>query len=151
MGLTVRPATAADRNAVYGMLGEFMAYLDAIEPADHPTDIEHLLDQAFGADPVCQVLVAESDGQAVGYLSHHPGVWEIFRVLYVVSLFVRSDARNTGARRALMDAAKAIARQKGATRLVWEVWSKNPLAIDFYKAIGGAVFEDNLRMSLAVE
>ena len=50
-----------------------------------------------------------------------------------------------------MDAAKAIAREQGATRLVWEVWSKNRRAIDFYKAIGGAVFEENLRMSLEVE
>lgn len=151
MGLTVRPAAAADRKAVHDMLGEFMAYLDAIEPADHPTDIENLLDQAFGPNPVCEVLIAESDGSAVGYLSYHPGVWEIYRVLYVVSLFVRSAARNTGAGRALMDAAKAIAREQGATRLVWEVWSKNRRAIDFYKAIGGAVFEENLRMSLEVE
>jgi ribosomal protein S18 acetylase RimI-like enzyme len=49
-----------------------------------------------------------------------------------------------------MDAAKAIARNQGAKRLVWEVWRMNPQAIDFYQAIGGEISEENLRMSLAV-
>ena len=50
-----------------------------------------------------------------------------------------------------MDAVKDVARAQQAKRIVWEVWRKNPLAIDFYKGIGGQVFDDNLRMSLEVE
>jgi GNAT superfamily N-acetyltransferase len=149
--ITIRTAQATDRAAVKRMLGEFIEYLNAIEPGDQDADLDLLLDHGFGADPVCTTLIAERDGIPVGYVSFHPGVWEIYRVLYVISLFVRTEARGSGAGRALMDAVKAVARAQRAQRIVWEVWRKNPLAIDFYKAIGGEVFEDNLRMSLAVD
>ena len=151
MATTVRPARAADRPAVQRMLGEFIAYLDAIEPSEGEADLEYLMDQAFGPDPVCKTLIAERDGVPVGYVSFHAGIWEIWRSIYVISLFVGAEARGTGAGRALMEAVKDIARAQQAKRLVWEVWSKNPLAIDFYKSIGGEVFEENLRMSLVVE
>jgi GNAT superfamily N-acetyltransferase len=151
MTVTIRPAGAKDRPMIGRMLGEFIDYLDAIEPSDHATDIDHLLDQSFGPDPVCKVLIAERDGAPLGYLSYHPGIWEIYRVLYVVSLFVRADARGSGAGRALMDAAKAVARDQGAERLVWEVWRMNPSAVDFYRRIGGEIFEENLRMSIGVD
>ena len=57
----------------------------------------------------------------------------------------------SGAGRALMDAVKAIAREQQAKRIVWEVWRKNPLAIEFYKGIGGEVFDENLLMSWVVD
>jgi GNAT superfamily N-acetyltransferase len=151
MATTVRPARAEDRATVQRLLGEFIAYLDAIEPSEGEADLDYLMDQAFGPNPVCKTLIAERDGIAVGYVSFHPGIWEIWRSIYVISLFVGAEARGTGAGRALMDAVKDIARAQQAKRLVWEVWSKNPLAIDFYKSIGGEVFEENLRMSLVVE
>jgi GNAT superfamily N-acetyltransferase len=151
MTIKVRSARTGDRAAVKRMLGEFVDYLDAIEPSEGEADLDYLMDQAFGPDPVCKTLIAERDDQPVGYVSFHPGIWEIWRSIYIISLFVRAEARGTGAGRALMDAVKDIARAQQAKRLVWEVWSKNPLAIDFYKSIGGEVFEENLRMSLAVE
>jgi GNAT superfamily N-acetyltransferase len=151
MALTTRPARPADSEAVKRMLGEFIGYLDAIEPSEGEADLDYLIAQAFGPDPVCQTLIAERDGQPVGYVSFHPGIWEIWRSIYVISLFVTAGARGSGAGRALMDAVRDIAREQQAKRLVWEVWSKNPSAIAFYKSIGGEVFEENLRMSLAVE
>jgi GNAT superfamily N-acetyltransferase len=151
MAITVRAAEAADRAAVTHMLEEFIDYLDEIEPSDQAPDLDALMDQAFGPDPVCRVLIAERDGAPLGYLSYHPGIWEIYRVLHVVSLFVRATARGSGSGRILMEAAKAIAREQGAKRLVWEVWNKNPRAVDFYRAIGGEVFDENLRMSLVVD
>jgi GNAT superfamily N-acetyltransferase len=151
MATTIRPAQAADRAAVTCLLGEFVAYLNAIEASDEPVDLDALIDQGFGPDPVCRTLIAEQDGRPVGYVSFHPGIWEIYRAIHVVSLFVRDEARGSGAGRALMDAVKALARDQQAKRIVWEVWRKNPLALDFYKAIGGEVFDENLRMSLVVD
>jgi len=134
------------------MVGEFMDYLDAIEPFVRADGlIDSLLDLSFGPDPVCATLIAERDGVSLGYLAYHLGVWESFRSLHVISLFVRAEARGSGAGRALMDAAKEIARRRRATRVVWEVWNKNPDAIDFYRSIGGEVYDDNLRMSLVVD
>jgi GNAT superfamily N-acetyltransferase len=151
MAITVRPARSADRAAVTRMLGEFIAYLDAIEPGEGAADIDALVDQSFGPDPVCATLIAERDGDPIGYVGYHPGVWEIYRAIHVISLFVRPAARGTGAGLALMGAVKTIARERGAKRIVWEVWRKNPTAIAFYERIGGAGFDENLRMSLAVD
>jgi GNAT superfamily N-acetyltransferase len=151
MPISIRLARRDDSDAVKRMLGEFVEYLDAIEPSEGEADLDYLIDQAFGPNPVCKTLIAERDGQPVGYVSFHPGIWEIWRSVYVISLFVRAEARGTGAGRALMDAVKDVARTQAAKRIVWEVWSKNSLAIDFYKSIGGEVFEENLRMSLVVE
>jgi len=152
MPITVRPAGPADRDAVGGMIGAFMDYLEAIEPHEgEAPSLDYLLDQSFGPAPVCATLIAEQDGTPVGYVGYHLGVWEIYRVVYVISLFVRAEARGSGAGRALVGATKAIARAHQAKRLVWEVWRKNPVAIDFYRSIGGEVHDDNLRMSLVVE
>ena len=151
MGVTVRAAQAADRAVIKRLLGAFMDYLEAIEPGEAAADLDALVDQAFGPDPVCATLIAEREGEPIGYAGYHLGVWEIYRAIYVVSLFVLPEARGTGAGFALMDAAKAIARERGAKRIVWEVWKKNPPAIAFYEKIGGTVSEENLRMSLVVE
>jgi GNAT superfamily N-acetyltransferase len=152
MTITIRPASGpADRAAVKRMLGEFIDYLSAIEPSDAAVDLDDLLDLSFGPSPVCSTLLAEQDGAPVGYVGFHPGVWEVHRALYVISLFVSAEARGTGAGRALMEAVKAVAREQQARRVVWEVWRKNPLAIDFYRRLGAEVFDDNFRMSWVVE
>jgi GNAT superfamily N-acetyltransferase len=151
MSIKVRPVRRDDRDAVKRMLAEFIDYLNAIEPSEGEADLDYLVDQSFGPDPVCKTLIAESGGRPVGYVGFHPGVWEIWRSIYVISLFVRAEARGTGAGRALMNAVKDVARKQQAKRIVWEVWRKNPLAIDFYKSIGGEVFDENLLMSLEVD
>lgn len=150
MAILIRPTGASDRPAVKRMLGEFVDYLNAIEATDEPVDLDGLVDQGFGPAPICETLIAERDGRPVGYVSFHPGIWEIYRAVYVVSLFVRAEARGSGAGRALMEAVKSIARAQNARRVVWEVWRKNPSAIDFYRGIGAEAYDDNLRMSLVV-
>jgi GNAT superfamily N-acetyltransferase len=149
--IKVRPARAEDRAEVTRMLGAFVDYLNAIEASDEHVDLDYLIDQGFGPAPVCKILIAENDGTPVGYVGYHPGIWEIYRAVYVVSLFVCTEARGTGAGRALMEAVRSIAGEQQAKRVVWEVWRRNPLAIDFYKSIGAEVFDDNLRMSWVVE
>ncbi|HVM84438.1 MAG TPA: GNAT family N-acetyltransferase [Candidatus Binatia bacterium] len=156
MIMNVRPARPDDRAAVGMMLAEFMDYLDAIEPMPPSPEargalIEYLLDQGFGPDPVCATLIAEQDSEPVGYVSYHPGVWEIHRACYVISLFVRAVARGSGAGKALMQAVRELAAAQGARRVVWEVWNKNPSAIAFYESLGAEVYDENLRMSLKVE
>lgn len=151
MAISVRRARAEDREVVARMLGEFVDYLNGIETSESPVDLDRLMDQGFGPDPLCATLIAEQDGRAVGYVAFHSGVWEIYRAIHMVSLFVRPEARGAGAGRALVEAVRSVAREQRAERIVWEVWRKNPLAIEFYRAIGGEVFDDNLRMCLAVD
>ena len=73
MAIKVRPAGRDDREAVKQMLAEFIDYLNAIEPSEGEADLDYLVDQSFGPDPVCKTLIAESGGRPVGYVGFHPG------------------------------------------------------------------------------
>ncbi len=143
MAVTIRPAGPDDSDAVKRMLAEFIDYLDAIEPSEGEADLDYLIEQAFGPDPVCKTMIAECDGVPVGYVSFHPGIWEIWRSIYVISLFVSAAARGHRRRPGPDGRGQRRCPCAAPKRIVWEVWSKNPLAIDFYKSIGGEVFEEN--------
>jgi hypothetical protein len=82
-GLLVRPETSADLGALTEMTREFDDYLDALdgaEPPLHATEIAsaakirlHAL--AFGVELLCQILIAELDGDVAGYLNCFMGVF----------------------------------------------------------------------------
>jgi ribosomal protein S18 acetylase RimI-like enzyme len=58
------------------------------------------------------------------------------RRAHVDALVVAEGARRRGNGRALMDAAAAWARQRGATRVVLTVWAGNSAARAFYRSLG---------------
>ena len=58
------------------------------------------------------------------------------RRAHVDALVVAEGARRRGIGRALMDAAAAWARQRGATRVVLTVWAGNEAARAFYRSLG---------------
>ena len=149
--ITIRAATDADRALLAGMLLEFNSYLQAIEPGDSMEGrIEELVDLSLGARPVCSCLIADREGGACGYVAFHPGVWEIYRAVHVVSLFVRSDARRSGVARQLMEEVRAYGRANDAERIVWFVWKRNQAAKAFYEKLGAEIFDDNHLMAWAV-
>lgn len=155
MGLAVRNAQPGDLPAIEALWRSFNAYLDAI---DDPENIDPALFArfealCFGPDPVCTALLAESGGAPVGYLVYHWGVRldQVSRALFIADLFVSDTARGLGAGRALMDAARAIARTAGAQSLFWQVWNKNEKAIAFYTALGAEWLEGERTMIWAAE
>ena len=150
--ITIRAATGSDRARLAGMLREFNSYLQAIAPGDSMEGrIEELVDLSLGARPVCSCLIAERDGDACGYVAFHPGVWEIYKAVHVVSLFVKPDARRCGVGQQLMEEVRAEARENGAERIVWFVWKRNPAATAFYEKLGAKIFDDNHLMAWAVD
>jgi GNAT superfamily N-acetyltransferase len=59
---------------------------------------------------------------------------------------VDEAARGQGIGMALMQAAEAIAREKGCSELQWAVYAPNKAALAFYHKFGGELIEDILHM-----
>ena len=98
--------------------------------------------RAILQDPGRTVLVAEDEGQVVGYafceLQRHSGEdsMERFTTLYLDDLCVDESCRGRGAGRALYEAALNLARAAGCHNLTLNVWSRNEKARKFYENMG---------------
>jgi diamine N-acetyltransferase len=108
-------------------------------------DADALARDGFGENPAISGIVAECSGTIVGFLLHHPGydTDAAARLLFVVDLYVKSTFRGRGIGFALMDAARRVAMESGATQIVWTVDKRNLFARKFYEAIGSS-YADNL-------
>ena len=109
-----------------------------------PPERVHLTPEAFrrdgfGARPVFESLIAEQEGQPVGFALFFPNysTWEGRPGLYLEDLFVTEEARGSGAGRALIAALARIAHERGWARLDLSVLDWNP-ARAFYEGLGMA-------------
>lgn len=145
-GLCVRLATEADLPALTAMTRAFNDYLDRLQgaaPADNAAEIAtaamaRLASFAFGPKSICTVLIAELNGEGIGYLTYFIGVFmdDATPTLHVADFFVSESHRRRGAGSALMLEARRIAQDLGASRLFWTVWRRNHDAIRFYEKLG---------------
>jgi GNAT superfamily N-acetyltransferase len=84
------------------------------------------------------VLVAESDGRLVGFLTAYLDLHSVrfgYRV-WVEDFAVHPDRRSEGIGKALLDAAKAWARERGATHLELDSGEPRKDAHRFYEREG---------------
>lgn len=148
--VAIRHATRGDLPALRRLWLEFEAWLNAIgEPQDvDPAKFDSFAALAFGERPLCQALLAELGGEAVGYLVYHLGVWmdDMAPALFVGDLFVSAQVHRRGIGRQLMERARDTARDHGALHLFWTVWRENAAAQDFYRRLGAEVFNEEIFM-----
>jgi hypothetical protein len=62
--------------------------------------------------------------------------------IWLEDLYVRPDARGRGIGKALLQAVREIAAERGCGRYEWSVLDWNRRAIDFYEALGGRILDD---------
>lgn len=91
----------------------------------------------FGERPYFEVLLAELDGEPVGFALyfHNYSTWEGRPGIYLEDLFVEERARGLGLGRRLIAAIAAIAHERGCARIDLWVLRWNP-AREFYHRIG---------------
>jgi ribosomal protein S18 acetylase RimI-like enzyme len=107
----------------------------------------HALD-ALLRDAACAAWIAERDERAVGFCAVRvetapPGVRES-ACAQITELYVRPEARRCGAGRALVDAAFAWARERGAERVEVRVAARNAEGQAFWRSLGFGAFVDVL-------
>jgi GNAT superfamily N-acetyltransferase len=134
--LLVRPARPDDVPVLLALFAELAHYehltheLRATEPG--------LTAALFGPAPAAETLIAERDGDVLGYALFFTtfssfltstGVW-------LEDLFVRPSDRGEGVGRALLSAVAARVRERGGERLEWAALDWNELALGFYRRMG---------------
>lgn len=135
---TVRRATPADAATVHTLVLEIAAHegdLDHVHVT--PEDWARLL----GRDDVV-VLLAESDGRALGYTSavRRLHLWSGGDLLAVDDVYVRPGARDRGLGRRLLVGMARVADADGLT-VTWGVEPDNLGAQRFYRRLGATLRE----------
>ena len=143
----IRPARGDDVDGLAAVSWQVQALHRAARPDRYRDASRAELAERFRAllaESGRAVLVAEADGEVIGYAVvrrvDDPGnVYALPRVgAHVDDLGVRDDARRAGHGSALMAAAEAQARAWGAGGVSLEVQAFNQDAVAFYQALGYA-------------
>lgn len=140
--LRIREAVAADAPLVLRFI-QALAEYERLRDACVATlaDIERTV---FGPDAVPRVLIAEWEGEPVGFALYvrnystflaRPGIW-------LEDLFVVPEARGRGVGKALLATLARIASERGYGRVEWSVLDWNTPSIDFYRALGAEALDE---------
>jgi GNAT superfamily N-acetyltransferase len=133
--LTIRAATEADVETLFGLILELASYEKLSGEVNG--DAERLRRSLFEAR-TAEALLAETGGEAVGY-AIFCGTFSTFECqagLWIEDLFVRPESRRLGIGRALFAHVAALALERGCPRVEWAALDWNELALGFYDRLG---------------
>jgi GNAT superfamily N-acetyltransferase len=137
----VRAARAED---VPTLLGLFAALAEYEQLQDQLQADEAKLHEAlFGAQPAAGAVIAERDGEPLGYALYF-ATFSSFRTsrgIWLEDLFVLPEHRGGGIGRALLAAVAARVPQADG-RLEWCALNWNELALGFYRGIGARPMDE---------
>ena len=138
----IRPAVPEDAATLVNLVRELAVYeqLEAFARATPDNFRDHL----FGANRAAEAIVAEVNGDAVGFALFFT-TFSTFRGqpgLYLEDLYVRPAARGWGIGKALIAAVAKRAVERGCGRLEWAVLNWNDPAIAFYVAVGARPMDE---------
>lgn len=132
----IRPATRADVPLLLELIGGLADY-EHLRDELHATP-ELLEEHLFGDRPAAEAVIAETDGEPVGYALFfptfstfvgRPGLW-------LEDLFVLPAHRRGGVGHALLAHVAGIAVARGCGRLEWCALDWNEPALAFYRGLG---------------
>jgi GNAT superfamily N-acetyltransferase len=133
--VTIREAKPADVATIVRLVRELAAYenlLDRVRLGE-----EDVRRDGFGATPRFACLLAELQGEAVGFalFFHNYSTFEGRPGVYLEDFYVAERARGRGIGRRLLARLAMIALERGCVRLDLSVLEWNP-ARDFYHRLG---------------
>lgn len=139
---TLRAAEPRDVDAIVRLIRELAEF----ERLTHLLEVtpERLAPQMFGPRPAVEAVVAQAEGQVVGYALFFP-TFSTFLArpgLWLEDLYVQPDWRGRGIGQALLAHLAALARTRGCGRFEWSVLDWNERAIRVYEGLGATVMPD---------
>ncbi len=134
-GLRIREAVRQDTAVILALITELAEYENL---AHEVTATEGQLGEAlFGARPFAEVMIAEYEGDAVGFalFFHNFSTFLGRPGIYLEDLYVRPDSRGKGIGRALLVYLAELAKKRNCGRLEWIVLDSNQPALEFYSRL----------------
>jgi GNAT superfamily N-acetyltransferase len=138
----LRAAEPRDVPAIVGLIRELadfekLTHLVQVTPQSlHP----HL----FGPRPAAEAVVAERDGQVVGFALFFTNFSTFLGKpgLYLEDLYVQPAQRSAGIGRSLLTHLADLANERGYGRFEWSVLDWNADAIRFYERMGATLMPE---------
>ena len=136
MSLTIRSATPEDVPTIASLIRALSVY-EKLEQEVTMTE-EKLHAALFGPRPYAETLLAEVDGEAVGFalFFHNFSTFLAQPGIYLEDLYVHESNRGQGVGKALLVRLAQIAVERNCGRLEWAVLDWNVDAIGFYERLG---------------
>ncbi len=154
----IRPAKQADVNAIgklWKKLADYHQTLDVRlpQPASNGDDLYAQRLESQLDDPYHQVLVAEANGQLVGYVlgmiaDYMADVFLPESTGFLADIFVDEMYRGTGVGKKLVLALGMWFKSRGIGTMEWYVASENASAKQFWEHIGGKELIIRMRLDL---
>jgi GNAT superfamily N-acetyltransferase len=141
-GLTLRFAGEEDVALIFDFIKQLAVYEKMSDQV--VADEELLRKSLFGGQRVAEVVIAELDGNPVGFalFFHNFSTFLGRHGLYLEDLFVLPEFRGRGIGKALLVFLAKLAVERGCGRFEWSVLDWNKPAIDFYLNLGAVAMDE---------
>ncbi|TME39725.1 MAG: GNAT family N-acetyltransferase [Chloroflexi bacterium] len=142
MTLRIRPGELEDVPLIAELIRGLARY-EKLEREVVMTE-EKLTAGLFGEHRYAETLIAENDGEPVGFalFFHNFSTFLAQPGIYLEDLFVVPEQRGRGVGRALLERLARVAVDRGCGRLEWAVLDWNRDAITFYERLGANANSD---------
>jgi GNAT superfamily N-acetyltransferase len=140
--MRIVPATPAEAPVILHMIRALAEY-EKLSHAVTATE-EQIRDTLFGPKPAAEVLLAEWDGEWVGFALYF-STYSTFLAkpgLYLEDLYVEPHARGKGFGARLLTELAKIAVERDYGRVEWAVLNWNEPSIGFYRKLGAVPLDD---------
>ena len=141
-GALLRAAEPRDVPAIVGLIRELADF----ERLSHLVQVtpQSLHPQLFGDKPAAEAVVAEREGQVIGFALFFTNFSTFLGLpgLYLEDLYVQPTHRGSGVGRALLSHLAGLANQRGYGRFEWSVLDWNVNAIRLYEGMGATVMAE---------
>lgn len=132
---TIRPALPADARLVAPLFDAYRQFYG--KPAEPDVALRFVSERLANADSAI-FLALDDDGEPLGFTQLYPSFSSVSagRIYILNDLFVAPHGRGKGIGRALLEAAAAFGREKGALRLALSTARSNTTAQGLYESAG---------------
>lgn len=136
MSFSIRTANINDASTILFFIHQLADY-EQLRHEVIATE-EDVRQSLFGSTPQAEALLAFEGDTPVGFALFFSNYSTFLgrAGIHLEDLFVLQDYRGRGYGKALLEEVQAIARDRGAGRLEWNVLDWNTPAIEFYESLG---------------
>lgn len=155
----VRPVEPRDEAAVarlWQMLTDYHVEIDSRLPGATPGAAQRYAARMIERrdDPHTRALVAEVNGQVVGYIlgaviDLHPDLFAHVDAGFIADIFVDPDYRQRGIARWLVDRMNDWFARRGVRHVELQVAAANQDGIEFWESMGGKVVMHRMRIEIS--